>query len=179
MGRCGCGHLVRRGFPLGHEPDAAEAEAEGTGTLVTRPGPAAPAYHPDDPIAATIALIDPTRIYTPDEVNRHILDCNARLERGAHFERAAIEAEAEASAEWQRAFDLAVLNSEYGAADTRKADAMVQTAELHAAMTRAKMVREAIKSTMHNLRGVLSGYQSVGRSVGTTYNAAGDRANAF
>jgi hypothetical protein len=167
--RCGCKLLVTEGEPLGVQDVTdlvpamtnGEAAAEGRKT-----------YHPDDPIAATIALIDPTKVYTPEEIERQILDCNARLERGAHFERAALEEEGRTELLWSNAFDLAVLNSEQRAVDLRKADAMVSTRELHDAFVTARMVRKAIQSTMHNLRSVLSGYQSVGKSIANTYGAA-------
>lgn len=169
---CGCKVLVRGTEPLGVKGEtdpAATVPAMRNGLHAVE---GRKTYHPDDPIAATIALIDPTKVYTPEEVERQILDCNARLERGAHFERAALEEEGRTELLWSNAFDLAVLNSEQGAADTRKADAMVSTRELHDEFVTARMVRKAIQSTMHNLRSVLSGYQSVGKSVANTYGAA-------
>lgn len=167
--RCGCKVLVTEGEPLGvqGETDLVPAMANGEAAVAGRK-----TYHPDDPIAATIALIDPTKVYTPEEIERQILDCAARLERGAHFERAALEEEGRTELLWSNAYDLAVLNSDKGAADTRKADAMVETRELHDAFINARMVRKAIQSTMHNLRSVLSGYQSVGKSIANTYGAA-------
>lgn len=167
--QCGCKVLVQHGEPLGTqgEADLVPAMTNGEAALAGRR-----TYHPDDPIAATIALIDPTKVYTPEQVEQQILDCNARLERGAHFERAALEEEGRTELEWSNAYDLAVLNSKLGAADTRKADAMVQTRELHDAFVTARMVRKAIQSTMHNLRSVLSGYQSVGKSIASAYNSS-------
>ncbi len=167
--QCGCKVLVQHGEPLGAqgEADLVPAMTNGLAAAEGRKD-----YHPDDPIAATIALIDPTKVYTPEEIERQILDCNARLERGAHFERAALEEEGRTELEWSNAYDLAVLNSDKGAADTRKADAMVNTRELHDAFVTARMVRKAIQSTMHNLRAVLSGYQSVGKSIANTYGAS-------
>lgn len=167
--QCGCKVLVKHGKPIGvqGEADLVPAMVNGEAAVAGRRS-----YHPDDPIAATIALIDPTKVYTPEQIEQQILDCNARLERGAHFERAAIEEEGRTELEWSNAFDLAVLNSKLGAADTRKADAMVTTRELHDAFVQARMVRKAIQSTMHNLRSVLSGYQSVGKSIANTYGAS-------
>lgn len=126
-----------------------------------------------DPLATTLDLIDPTTIYTPEDVERHILEVLWRLETGAKFERASVEALFVAQREFDRAFNRAVDESEESAADRRKASAMVSCEKLADVLHDAKMEREAVKATLHNLRSVLSGYQSVARSVGATYQAGG------
>jgi hypothetical protein len=40
-------------------------------------------------------------------------------------------------------------------------------------------MRDAVKATMHNLRAVLSGYQSTARSVGVAYQAGGSPAGRY
>ena len=97
----------------------------------------------------------------------------ARLEVGQQAERAACDAYFVAKADFENDFHFAVLKSEERAADLRKADAMVKCQDKHQAMLRAEWAYKALKETMHNLRGVLSGYQSVARSVGLDYQAGG------
>jgi hypothetical protein len=130
---------------------------------------------PADPIQATLALIDPTQIYTPEDVERHILEVLYRLETGALFERETVEAASATEMAFTRKFNAAVDASEQSAADRRKAEAMVKADAEYEAMMRAKMVKEAVKQTMHNLRAVLSGYQSTARSVGSAYQAGGSQ----
>jgi hypothetical protein len=130
---------------------------------------------PADPIRATLALIDPTQIYTPEDVERHILEVLYRLETGALFERETVEAASATEMAFTRKFNAAVDASEQSAADRRKAEAMVKADAEYEAMMQAKMVKEAVKQTMHNLRAVLSGYQSTARSVGSAYQAGGSQ----
>lgn len=130
---------------------------------------------PADPIRATLALIDPTQIYTPEDVERHILEVLHRLETGALFERETVEAASATEMAFTRKFNAAVDASEQSAADRRKAEAMVKADAEYEAMMQAKMVKEAVKQTMHNLRAVLSGYQSTARSVGSAYQAGGSQ----
>lgn len=166
---CGCGAFA-------DAPELAEEQPTPDGTGVVRLGPGGELeYEPRDPIESALALIDPTHIYTPEEVERHILDVLARLECGALFERQTVERHHRAVDAWDRAFFRAINTSQATSADKRKAEAMVacDDAGLSREKFEAEMVREAAKSTMHNLRSVLSGYQSVARSVGVMYQAGG------
>jgi hypothetical protein len=128
-----------------------------------------------DPIAATLALIDPSQIYTPGMLEERVLDVLARLERGAVFERQTIINAYEKKAAFDHAFMRAMVRQDAGSADMRKARAMMECEQEHLALIEADMLKESAKSTMHNLRGVLSGYQSVTRSVGLDYQAGGAR----
>lgn len=162
---CGCGKT----FPLEER--------------LTMPGNPAPstevAPRPDnlpvaaDPIQATLALIDPTQQYTPVDLEKRLLDVLARLEVGALAERAAVDEYYQAKSDYDLKYARAVVASQMGAADTRKADAMVQCAEEYLRLNVAEHAMKALKETMHNLRGILSGYQSVTRSVGLDYQAGG------
>lgn len=132
-----------------------------------------------DPIAATLALIDPSEVYTPEEVERHILDVLARLETGGLFERETVVQAYESEQAFDMAYYRAFHQSEQSSDQKRKADAMVKCEQEYTAMMQAKMLREAVKSTMHNLRAVLSGYQSTSRSIQATYQAGGSPGGRF
>jgi len=178
---CGCGEFA----PWSDDPEQPPWEPDVRGDAVEAPEMGLPAPgHPRgghdlpvaaDPIQATLALIDPTQIYTPEDVERHILEVLYRLEVGALFERETIEAASATETAFNRKFNAVVDSSDQSSADRRKAEAMVKADAEYEAMMRAKMVKEAVKQTMHNLRAVLSGYQSTARSVGSTYQAGGSQ----
>ena len=161
---CGCGVLATFAAP-GSTVELADGARRG-GTAV---------YTAADPIASTLALIDPTQMYTPDDVEHHILDVLYRLETGALFEREAIEAAYRTAQELNLAYETVIHQSQASSQDKRKAEATVKTADLARAASEAKMTKEAIKQTMHNLRSILTGYQSVGRSIQSTYQAGGSQ----
>jgi hypothetical protein len=158
---CGCGHRVKlEGAQPGPPPVVVESTA---GEVAT----------PRDPIQAALSSINPTMAYTPVDLEMRILDVLARLEQGMVFERELSERAANVSLAWERAYWIAYNSSEAGAADRRKADAMVTTMDLHQEMLTAQFAEKAAKSTMHTLRAVLSGYQSVAKSVIADFNAGG------
>jgi hypothetical protein len=128
-----------------------------------------------DPIQSALALIDPTQVYSPEQVERHILDTLHRLETGALFERHCIERAAAADAAFNRVFFATIHTSEQTSELKRKAEAEVRCQEqgLTAERDEAKMILAAVKATMHNLRAVLSGYQSTAKSVTAAYQAGG------
>lgn len=128
-----------------------------------------------DPIRSTLALIDPTEVYGPEDVERHILDTLYRLETGALFERETVVKAYETAQAFDLKYNACIATSTGGSADVRKAMAMNDCATEYAAMMEAKMLKEAVKQTMHNLRAVLSGYQSTARSVGSAYQAGGSQ----
>ncbi len=132
-------------------------------------------YEAADPIASTLALIDPSEQYTPVDVERHILDVLYRLETGALFERETVVKAYQTAQEYTLAYEKAIHLSEQSSADKRKAEATVKTETQFRAMSEAKMLKEAAKQTMHNLRAILSGYQSTARSVGSAYQAGGSQ----
>lgn len=132
-------------------------------------------YEAQDPIRSTLALIDPTEMYTPDDVERHILDTLYRLETGQLFERASVEKFYAAKQAFDLKYAACMVSSKGGAADVRKAQATVDCAQEYAALNDAEMVLKAVKATMHNLRSVITGYQSVAKSVAQTYQAGGSQ----
>lgn len=164
---CGCGQFVDWPADGGQT-----ATTEGT-AVVARGG--AIAYEARDPIESTLALIDPSEVYSPQDVERHILDVLMRLETGALFERETVTRYAAAKYAFDRAYWRAVNESAQTSADRRKAEAMTACETEAQELAEAEMVRDAAKTTMHNLRAVLSGYQSTARSVGTVYQAGGSQ----
>jgi hypothetical protein len=188
---CGCGTILQElGEVVLREPDsgvteqAAEqatpatpletdrrvfaAEKDATVGRMSRVDPA-------DPIIAGLDVIDPTNPYTPAEVEAHMLDCMARLEAGAHFERLCIEERFQAQLAHDLAYARAIVaaSSDRAAADTRKAKAVLETANEKTRLMVADMQVKAVQSTMHSLRATLIGYCSVAKSIGATYNTAG------
>lgn len=131
-----------------------------------------------DPIRSTLALIDTSQLYTPDDVERHILDTLFRLETGQLFERESVTRYYDAKQLFDRKFFAKTVEHKALRTDQCKAQAMVDCDPEYAAMLEAEMVMKAVKATMHNLRAVLSGYQSTARSVGATYNAGGSQGAA-
>jgi hypothetical protein len=166
---CGCGEFAEM-------PDGLQEAVHGqaVGTPITSKGGTL-TYEARDPIDSTLALIDPSEVYSPVDVERHILDVLARLETGALFERETVRGEYDAKTAFERAYWRALNASTEGSADRRKADAMVQCEQLHEALIQAEFLAKAAKATMHNLRAVLSGYQSTARSVGAAYQAGGSQ----
>jgi hypothetical protein len=157
---CGCGQVFDA-LPLSTAMvggGAGVATAERSGALVAL-----------DPVQSVLALIDPTKVYGPAEVEEHILDCVSRLETGAVFERECILREHEARTAYERAYNRAMVTTTGGAADMRKAQAFVDTEAEYEAFREAEMLVKAVKATMHNLRSVLSGYQSVASSIRAAY----------
>lgn len=127
---------------------------------------------PMDPLSVQANLLDPTQVLTPDEVNQRMVETINRIERGALYEREIILRLETAQYEYDMAMARAMDTAE-GAADQRKARALLAVEDLAQQLHVAKLARTAVKETMHNLRSILSGYQSVGRSVGAVYNAGG------
>lgn len=162
---CGCGEF----FP---------APELGAPTMALAPeridvhGPASVTVAAADPIARTLALIGPAQDYTPDQVERLMLDCVMRLEEGQAFERWSLEQASEAQRAYDRAYAKAFTLAS-GAMELRRNVAEVECAELADTRDRTDMVHRAAKAAMHNLRSTLSGYQSVLRSVQATFTAGG------
>ena len=115
--------------------------------------------------------IDPTAPYGPAEVERAILDAVARLERGLKHEANLIAACDQLKLEYDLAYARAIEQSTGGAADVRKANAVLACERQYRAYMEGCAARDAMKAVTHTLRATLSGLQSVGRSVGVTYQA--------
>jgi hypothetical protein len=125
-----------------------------------------------DPVHPGLPLVDPSQITTPEMLEAHLLDVIRRLEAGQLFERECIEAEYEARLAWEMAKAKTIAKGG-GAADVRMAAALAEHGDLYEALLRAEMMRKATQAAMHNCRSMLSGYQTVSRSVQATYQAGG------
>jgi hypothetical protein len=138
------------------------------------------AVDPSDPILAELVLIDPTAVYDSKMVEEHLLEAVARLERGAHYERICAEDYAQRVLVYEKAYARALLaaDSQGGAADIRKARAQIACEQEYVERMVAKMKLDAIQGTMHSLRSVCSSYQSVMKSIASTYSATGSNGRA-
>lgn len=176
---CACGHVFGVHLPEFDElssvaqpaatedaPQVDEVAAESA--LVTR---GREVLAEIDPITAGVALIDPTMPYGPKEVEQHILDATARLERGIAYEASLVAAAHDATMRYTLAFNRALADQSGGDARWREAKAATRCEDEYTAMMVAISVRDAMKATTHSLRSVLSGYQSVSKSVSAAYNA--------
>lgn len=127
----------------------------------------------EDPISARIAAIDPTVIYTPVDVERVLVDIERRLEAGQLYQRVWERRLYEVSITHELAWAKAIRASGAGSADMRKADATIECIDSLAAKLEADIMTRAVRETMHNLRSMLSGFQSIARSVGASMTASG------
>lgn len=125
--------------------------------------------HDEPDMAPAVPPIDPTQPYGPVEVEKAILDAVQRLERGLKHEAYLIAATDQLKIEYELAYARAVRDSQGGAADTRKADAVLRCEHQYRSYMDACAARDAMKAVTHTLRSTLSGLQSVGRSVGVSY----------
>ena len=162
---CGCGEF----FPA---PELAAPTVDLSPERVDAHGPEAVTVAAADPIARTLALIAPGQDYTPEQIEKLMLDTVYRLEQGQAFERWALEQAAEAERQYGRRYALEFTKAT-GAMELRRYTAEVACADLADAKDRTDMVHRAAKAAMHNLRSTLSGYQSVLKSVQATYQAGG------
>lgn len=126
-------------------------------------------------MSPSVPPVDPTQPYGPAEIERAILDQVRRLERGLAHEANLIAGADQLKIEYELAYARAVRESDGGAADTRKADAVIKCEAQYRAYMDACAARDAMKAVTHTLRSTLSGLQSVGRSVGVAYQTTPGR----
>lgn len=131
-----------------------------------------------DPIARTLALLGPTEDYAPEQVERLMLDTLRRIEEGQAFERWTMEQAAAASTAYEREYAKQFVLAS-GPMELRRYAAVDACEDLMVKRDETAMVYRAAKAAMHNLRSVLSGYQSVLRSVQATYTAGGTSGRPF
>jgi hypothetical protein len=122
----------------------------------------------EDPIAARITIIDPSLPYGPADVEHQLLDIAARIERGVHFQRSWEERHYYAKVGFELASARALVNADGGDAATRKAQALLACEDEYLELAVCETMIKAIRETMHNLRSLQSGYQTVARSVGAS-----------
>lgn len=126
-----------------------------------------------DPINAALAAIDPTKIYTPVDVEMQLVDLERRLEQGQVFQRVWENRAYEAGVTFELAWARAIVKASGGAADMRKAQATIECEEQLVEKMQAEHMVKAVRETMHNLRSMLSGYQSIASSIRASMSVAG------
>ena len=131
-----------------------------------------------DPITRGMSTVDPTRIYSPDDIASYIADCNARLDRGLEFHRRCIEQKYAADVAYTMAYARAIDASEGGSADVRRAQATLKCELELNAKELATLKLKALEATTHDLRAMLSGFQTMLKAVQSTYDSAGQAAHA-
>lgn len=147
---------------------------EGTATEVAaRPAEQETAVHALDRLARQLDHIDPTKVYTPELLEQNILDVVRRVDTGTLYEAELVGHAYHTAHRYELAFAKAMGRSEGGAAKDRQAAALVACEVEYTAMVEAEMLKKVVSSAMHNLRSSLSGYQSVLRSIGASYQAGG------
>lgn len=189
---CGCGVLLAepveaapRQLPASATTADADPSRHATtgeaGQEIATQGGIASAVAPADPITAALEVIDPNAPYDSKMVEEHMLDVMARLERGAHYQRVCEEEAYNAKLAYEMAHARAILDAQKqgGAADVRSAAATLACEEEYTRKMVADMKVKAIRETMHSLRSVLSGYQSVGKSISAAYTGGGSNGPAF
>lgn len=162
---CGCGEL----FPLEGLIDGARTLSDAE--VQVRPGNTV-TVHAADPIARQAALIPQGVHLTPEMLEQNILDVLERLEKGGAFERMCIEQEAAAKTAYTIAYARA-FNQTTGAVEVRNQAAIEATIPELEARDEAIMIRKAVQASLHTLRSVLSGYQTVNGNVRAAMNAGG------
>jgi hypothetical protein len=148
--------LSDREFTLPEQPPV------GSGNLPARRSDVVVA---EDPISARITIIDPSLPYGPADVEHQLLDIAARIERGVHFQRYWEERAHNAKIEYELSSARALTHASGGDAATRKAQALLECEEEYREQQVCETMVKAIRETMHNLRSLQSGYQTVARSV--------------
>lgn len=151
----------------GYEADRSKAVARYTSTELDTP------VVPADPINAALQAIDPTRPYTPTDVELQLVDIERRLEAGQVFQRVWEERLYQSSIAFEFAWARAIDASSGSSADKRNAEATLACEEKLIDKMLAEHMVKAVRETMHNLRAMLSGFQSIARSVGASMSVAG------
>lgn len=118
-------------------------------------------------------LVGGDRPYTPDEVEREIVDTLDRLERGAGFLTTREEQRSAAKMAYEIAFAKARFHSDGRSSEQRNDDALLQCLDLYEEWQQLELVCRTAREGLHNLRAKLSGLQSVLRSVGSALGGGG------
>lgn len=155
-------------------PDEPPWNVDGAATEVPPAGlaPVAPAVLLDR-LSRDLDHVNPHAHYTPEMLEQQILDVVRRIDAGTLYESELIGRAYATAQAYELAFAKARARSEGGAADDRKAAALVSCEDEFQAMTEAEMMKKIVAAAMHNLRASLSGYQSVLRSIGASYQTGG------
>jgi hypothetical protein len=148
--------IVPRDRPGAVDPTAREGDARSTGGL---------RHITTNPDATS-------RPYTPEEVEREVVDTLDRIERGAGFLTTKEEQRGAAKLAYELAHARALIRSTARSAEGREAEAMLACEELYEQWQLLELTCRTAREGMHNLRAKLSGTQSVLRSVGEALRGA-------
>jgi len=157
----------------GMPPMASEPPSPGPPPAI--PERAAGVVRAEDPLTARVVTIDPTLPYGPMDVEHQLLDINARIERGVHYQRYWEERGFSAKAGYELAWARAIVDSSGGAADVRKAQALLRCEGEYLELQLCETMIRAVRETMHNLRSLQSGMQTVSRSVSDSMRVPNSR----
>lgn len=124
-----------------------------------------------DPVGTFLPPIDPTQVYTPQDIEIAIVEILRRLSNGEAFLREQISRLHQADYAYTMRYNLKIATSKARAADQRKAEAILACKNEIYEQTEADMLVRALRDTMHNLRSQLAGFQTVARSVGVSMGA--------
>jgi hypothetical protein len=160
----------------GPDPDQGVTEAVPRRDLAPLPGSGVPIMPPpgavtDDPVNASLDALDPTRVYTPADVELQMLDISRRLGNGERFLRTQIDRLQKAEHAHTMKYNLTIAQSQKKSADQRKAEAVIACEYELYELTEAKMLVGALRGTLHNLRAQLIGFMSVAKSIGVSLGA--------
>lgn len=114
-----------------------------------------------------------TRPYTPDEVERELVVILDRIERGAGYLTTQEEKRGAAKMAYEIAFARARFRSDGRSSEQRNDDAMLQCLDLYEEWQMLELTCRTAREGMHNLRSMLSGLQSVARSIGVALGGGG------
>lgn len=146
---------------------------------VDRPGAADPTMREGDgarPVGLRHVQYDPQqqyldRPYTPEQVELEIVRILAQLERGAGFLTTKEEELGAARLEYDIAYARALINSTARSKEVREAQAMLACRQLYERRALLDLTVKTARDGCHNLRSMLSGFQSVAKSIGVSLGA--------
>jgi len=120
-------------------------------------------------------VINPDSNYTLADVERELLRYAARLESGTAYEVQMIAQREELRLKYELAFAEALVEAsrEGGAADVRKARALLSVRDLRLQLHQVESLCECTKAAMHNIRAAASHLQTVNSSLRTAYGLGG------
>jgi hypothetical protein len=149
--------IVPRDRPGTTDPTQREGDARSTGGL---------RHITTDPDASS-------RPYTPEEVERELVDTLDRIERGAGFLTTKEEERSAAKLEYELAHARALLGATGRSVEMREAQAMIDCREQYERWQLLELTCRTAREGMHNLRSKLSGLQTVSRSVNDALRGGG------
>lgn len=129
------------------------------------------AVTPVDPIESALIAMDPTKVYTPADIELQLVSIVARLEQGQHFQREWEMRANAAAVDYTLSYAEAVVAADGRSKEVREAQAILACRDEMVEKMTTEATVKAIRETMHNLRSMLSGFQSIGRSVGASFGA--------